>query len=148
MRKYVPLVRISMVKEKKVPYTSEVINGPEKAAKLAETILKDADREYLLVISVDSKVRPLAIEIVSICTVNATLAEPREIFKHAILANAAGIILVHNHPSGDCIPSEEDEEMTRRISESGKLLGIPVRDHVIIGDGYFSFHEEGDILKY
>lgn len=148
MRKYVPLVRISMVKEKKVPYTSEVINGSEKAAKLAETILKDADREYLLVISVDSKGRPLAIEIVSIGTVNATLAEPREIFKHAILANAAGIILVHNHPSGDCIPSEEDEEMTRRISESGKLLGIPVRDHVIIGDGYFSFHEEGDILKY
>ena len=139
MRKYVPLVRISMVKEKKVPYTSEVINGSEKAAKLAETILKDADREYLLVISVDSKGRPLAIEIVSIGTVNATLAEPREIFKHAILANAAGIILVHNHPSGDCIPSEEDEEMTRRISESGKLLGIPVRDHVIIGDGYFSF---------
>lgn len=142
MRKYVPLVRISMVKEKKVPYTSEVINGSEKAAKLAETILKDADREYLLVISVDSKGRPLAIEIVSIGTVNATLAEPREIFKHAILANAAGIILVHNHPSGDCIPSEEDEEMTRRISESGKLLGIPVRDHVIIGDGYFSFYEE------
>ena len=146
MRKYVPLVRISMVKEKKVPYTSEVINGSEKAAKLAETILKDADREYLLVISVDSKGRPLAIEIVSIGTVNATLAEPREIFKHAILANAAGIILVHNHPSGDCIPSGEDEEMTRRISESGKLLGIPVRDHVIIGDGYFSFLEEG-LLK-
>ena len=137
-----------MVKEKKVPDTSEVINGPEKAAKLAETILKDADREYLLVISVDSKGRPLAIEIVSIGTVNATLAEPREIFKHAILANAVGIILVHNHPSGDCIPSEEDEEMTRRINESGKLLGILVRDHVIIGDGYFSFHEEGDILKY
>ena len=107
-----------------------------------------ADREYLLVISVDSKGRPLAIEIVSIGTVNATLAEPREIFKHAILANAAGIILVHNHPSGDCTPSEEDEEMTRRINESGKLLGILVRDHVIIGDGYFSFHEEGDILKY
>lgn len=147
MRKYVPLVRISMVKEKEVPYAAEIINGPEKAAKLAETILKDADREYLLVISVDSKGRPLAIEIVSIGTVNATLAEPREIFKHAILIGAVGIIIVHNHISGDCTPSEEDEEMTRRISESGKLLGIPVRDHVIIGDGYFSFHEEGDILK-
>lgn len=142
MRKYVPLVRISMVKEKEVPYAAETISGPEKVAKLAETILKDADREYLLVISVDSKGRPLAIEIVSIGTVNATLAEPREIFKHAILAGAVGIIIVHNHISGDCTPSEEDEEMTRRISESGKLLGIPVRDHVIIGDGYFSFHEE------
>lgn len=107
-----------------MPYAAETINGPEKAAKLAETILKDADREYLLVISVDSKGRPLAIEIVSIGTVNATLAEPREIFKHAILAGAVGIIIVHNHISGDCTPSEEDEEMTRRISESGKFLGI------------------------
>lgn len=142
MEKYIPLVRISMVKEKEVPYSAETINGPEKAAELAKIILKDVDREYLLVLSVDSKCRPLAVEIVSIGTVNATLAEAREIFKHAILTGAAGIIIAHNHTSGDCTPSEEDEEMTRRISESGKLLGIPVRDHVIIGDGYFSFYEE------
>lgn len=142
MEKYVPLVRLSMIKEKEVPYTAEIINEPEKVAELAGTILKDADREYLLVLSVDSKCRPLAVEIVSIGTVNATLAEAREIFKHAILTGAAGIIIVHNHISGDCTPSKEDEEMTRRISESGKLLSIPVRDHVIIGDGYFSFHEE------
>lgn len=142
MEKYVPLVRLSMIKEKEVPYTAEIINEPEKVAELAGTILKDADREYLLVLSVDSKGRPLAVEIVSIGTVNATLAEAREIFKHAILTGAVGIIIVHNHISGDCTPSKEDEEMTRRISEAGKLLGIPVRDHVIIGDGYFSFHEE------
>lgn len=147
MRKYVPLVRISMVKEKEVPYAAETINGPEKVAELAGTILKDADREYLLVLSVDSKCRPLAVEIVSIGTVNATLAEAREIFKHAILTGAAGIIIAHNHISGDCTPSEEDEEMTRRISEAGKFLGIPVRDHVIIGDGYFSFYEKSNILK-
>lgn len=134
-----------MVKEKEVPYITGAVNEPEKVAELAETILKGADREYLLVLSVDSKGRPLAMEIVSIGTVNATLAEPREIFKHAILANAAGILLAHNHPSGDCTPSKEDEEMTKRISESGKLLGIPVRDHVIIGDGYFSFYEKGRI---
>lgn len=142
MRKYMPLVRISMVKEKEVPYAAETINGPGKAAELAKTILKDADREYLLVLSVDSKCRPLAVEIVLIGTVNATLTEAREIFKHTILAGTAGIIIAHNHISGDCTPSEENEEMTRRVSESGELFGIPVRDHVIIGDGYFSFHEE------
>lgn len=136
-----------MVKEKEVPYIAGAVNGPEKVAEIAGIILKDADREYLLVLSVDSKCRPLAVEIVSIGTVNAILAEAREIFKHAILTGAAGIIIVHNHISGDCTPSKEDEEMTRRISESGKLLGIPVRDHVIIGDGYFSFYEKSNILK-
>lgn len=142
MEKYIPLVRVSMVREKEIPYAVEILNGPEKVAELAETILKNADREYLLVLSVDSKGRPLAVEIVSIGTVNATLAEPREIFKHAILANAAGIILAHNHPSGDCTPSEEDTVMTERVKEAGKLLSIQLKDHVIIGDGYFSFYEE------
>lgn len=131
-----------MVREKGIPYAVEILNGPEKVAELAETILKNADREYLLVLSVDSKGRPLAVEIVSIGTVNATLAEPREIFKHAILVNAAGIILAHNHPSGDCTPSEEDTVMTERVKEAGKLLGIQLKDHVIIGDGYFSFNKE------
>ncbi len=145
MGKYIPLVRMSMVREKEIPYTAERLNGPEKAAELAEMILKNADREYLIVLSVDSKCRPLAVEIVSIGTVNTTLAEPREIFKHAILVNAAGIILAHNHPSGDCAPSEEDTVITKRVKEAGELLGIPLKDHVIIGDGYFSFHKEGSL---
>ena len=105
MEKYVPLVRLSMVREKKVPYTAEMINKPEKAAELAHRILKGADREYLLVISIDSKCRPLAVEIVSIGTVNATMAEAREVFKHAILVSAAAILLAHNHLSGDCTPA-------------------------------------------
>lgn len=142
MEKYIPLVRMSMIREKKVPYAWEVFNKPEKVAEFAKGILQGADREYLLVLSIDSKCRPVAVEIVSIGTVNATLAEPREIFKHAVLAGAAGIILVHNHVSGDCTPSGDDTALTERIAEAGRLLGIPVEDHVIIGDGYFSFHEE------
>ena len=69
---------------------------------------------------------------------------PRETFKAAILANAAAIICGHNHPSGDCQPSKEDRAITARLVEGGKLLGISVLDHVIVGDGkYFSFADEG-----
>lgn len=146
MEKYIPLVRLSMIREKEVPYTAGTVNNPEKTAELAKHILNGADREHLLVLSIDSKCRPLAIEIVSIGTVNATIAEPREIFKHAVLANAVGIILVHNHPSGDCTPSEEDTVITKRVNEAGKLLGIPLKDHVIIGDdGYFSYNKNGSL---
>ncbi len=147
MEKYVPLVRLSMTREKYVPYTAQKADMPEKAAELARKVLSGADREYLLVLSVDSKCRPQAVEIVSVSTVNAALAEPREIFKHAILSNAVGIILVHNHPSGDCTPSGQDEKMTGRMEEAGKLLGIPVKDHVIIGDGYYSFRENGKLSE-
>lgn len=141
VEKYIPLVRLSVIKEKEIPYAAGTINNPEKVAEFARNILNGADREHLLVLSIDSKCRPLAIEIVSIGTVNATMAEPRETFKHAVLAGAAGIILAHNHPSGDCTPSEEDTIITKRVNEAGKLLGIPLKDHVIVGDGYFSYHE-------
>ena len=142
---YVPLVRLTMVKEKELPYGVKRINEPELVAELAGQILKDADREYLLVISVDARSKPLAVEIVSIGTVNASLAEPREIFNHSILNNAAGIILVHNHPSGDCEPSREDRRLTKRIEKCGELLGIEMYDHVIIGEGYYSFRENRGI---
>lgn len=146
-KNYVPLVRLTMVKEKELPYTADTIHEPEKVVELAKQILEGADREYLLVISVDTKNYPLAVEIVSIGTVNATLAEPREIFKHAVMNNAAGIILVHNHISGVCEPSREDRMLTARIKRAGELLGIPIYDHVIIGDGYFSFRENGEIAS-
>ena len=132
MEKYIPLVRLSVIKEKEIPYAAGTINNPEKVAEFARNILNGADREHLLVLSIDSKCRPLAIEIVSIGTVNATMAEPRETFKHAVLAGAAGIILAHNHPSGDCTPSEE----VRRGKLSGpglpasgglEIIGVRVR---------------------
>ena len=141
---YVPLVRLTMVKEKELPYGVKRINEPELVAELAGQILKDADREYLLVISVDARSKPLAVEIVSIGTVNASLAEPREIFKHSILNNAAGIILVHNHPSGIVTPSKADIEITKRIREAGEAVSIRLFDHLIISkSSVYSFHNEG-----
>ncbi len=145
---YVPFIKISMVKEKEIPYAAEEISSPEKVAAFAKKILEGADREYLLVVSVDPANKPTAVEVVSVGTINAALAEPREIFKHAILANAYGIIMAHNHTSGRCVPSEEDIRLTKRIEEAGKLLGIPLLDHVIVGEGYYSFLEEGLLKPY
>lgn len=144
-RMYVPLVKLTMVKEKEVPFEVGEINSPAQAAALAEQILSGVDREYLLVISVDNKCHPQAIEIVAIGTVNEAPAVPREIFKHAVLSNASGIILAHNHTSGNCEPSKEDALLTKRVEKAGKLLGIELQDHIIIGKGYFSFREANEL---
>ena len=79
-------------------------------------------------------------------SLTASIVHPREVFKFAILANCASILMAHNHPSGDCQPSREDRALTTRLVEAGKLLGIAVLDHVIVGDGtsaFFSFANEG-----
>lgn len=103
-----------------------------------------ADREEFLVLLLDGKNRLLGFNVVSIGTLTSSLTHPREVFKAAILGNAAGIILLHNHPSGEPIPSQEDIEITRRLREVGDIHGIPVLDHVIIGDGrYISFVDNG-----
>ncbi len=139
---YIPLVRLEMVQDRKIPYNADKLDCPEKVAELAMKIIGTADREYVLVISVNSKCLPVALEITSIGSVNAAFMEPREIFKHAIISNAVGILLVHNHPSGDCEPSKEDKDVTQRIRKAGELLGIQVYDHVIIGnEKYYSFRE-------
>lgn len=144
---YVPLVRMTMVRERELPYGAEKLDKPELVAELTEQILKDADREYFLVISVDAKSKPLAVEIICIGTVNMAFVELREVLKHAIVNNASGLILVHNHPSEDCTPSEEDRKLTKRIAKGAEFFGIQVYDHVIIGDGYYSFQEEQELMK-
>ena len=74
-------------------------------------------------------------------TVNRSLVHPRDIFKEAYLLNASSVICMHNHPSGEVYPSEEDERLTERLKYVGNVLGIDVLDHIIIGDGYYSFLE-------
>lgn len=134
---YIPIVKLKMVKEKGLPYGEKKLDGPEKVVELASLLLDGADREYLLVISVNAKTQPLALEIVSIGSVDTAFAVPRETFKHVVLSNAAGIFLVHNHPSGDCKPSKEDMQITKRMERAGEILGIPVIDHVVIGEREF-----------
>lgn len=83
-------------------------------------------------------------ELVSMGTVDAALVHPREIWKGALLSNASSVIVVHNHPSGLADPSREDREATRRLVSAGKLLGVPLADHVIVADrGLYSFRAQG-----
>ena len=132
---YVPLVRLHAVKERFVPYGVEGnINTPEKVVKMVSRLLKEADKEIMLAISVDAKNKPVGIEVVAIGSLNVAYVEARDLFKHAILSNASGIVLVHNHPSGDVTPSVEDWQLTYRIMQAGALLGIELLDHIIIGD--------------
>ncbi len=114
-------------------YTPRRIEGPCDAANLVRNFLEDADREMFLIVCLSSKHEPTAIHTVSIGTLNASVVHPREVFKAAILSNATGIIMAHNHPSGDPAPSKEDIILTRRLIDAGELLGITVIDHIIVG---------------
>jgi DNA repair protein RadC len=112
-----------------------IIRRPEDAARLVMSDLQDELQELLVVILVDAQNRLVAVETVYIGSLNATVARVSEIFRPAITRNAAGIILVHNHPSGDPTPSPEDVDLTTAIVEAGKLLDIALIDHLIIGSG-------------
>ena len=101
------------------------------------------DREEFLVVLLDGKNHILGFNQVSVGSLTAALVHPREVFKPAILANAAALILVHNHPSGDPEPSAEDRAITARLKQVGELVGIRILDHVVIGDErYASFAEQ------
>lgn len=121
-----------------------VISSSKKAALVFERELMGLKKEHFLVIQLTTKNHILNVETISIGSLNASIVHPREVFKGAVKNSAATIVLGHNHPSGDPNPSEEDCDVTQRIIESGKLLGIDVIDHIIIGNNsYFSFKEEG-----
>jgi DNA repair protein RadC len=106
------------------------------ASALLQTYLAgDADREHFVVVLLDRKNQVIGMNTVSIGSLTASIVHPRETFKAAILSNAAAIICGHNHPSGDPQPSQEDRVLTARLVEAGKLLGISVLDHIILGTG-------------
>jgi len=109
------------------------------------SFLQQETKEFFCTAHVDGKNRIICLEIVSIGTLNQAIVTPRDTFKTALLSNAAALILVHNHPTGDPTPSGEDLEVTRRLREAGELLGIKVLDHIIVGDSYYSFVEKGVI---
>lgn len=102
-------------------------------------------KEHFLSIHLDGKNRILAVDKVSIGSLNQAIVHPREVFKTALLSSAAAVVLIHNHPSGDPAPSPEDRNITRRLCEGGELLGIKILDHIIIGKrgDYRSFVELG-----
>jgi len=108
--------------------------------------MREIKREVFIELCLDTKNQIIKQETISIGSLNANVVHPREVFKTAIRESAAHIIVAHNHPSGDPTPSREDIEITKKLVETGNIMGITVLDHVIIGDGrHFSLKEAGHI---
>jgi len=136
-------VRVMLVREGR--REAEVqISGPQTAFEFLKPKAKNLDREHFWRIDLDARNKIIGWEVVSIGTLTASLVHPREVFVGALLSKSAGVIVAHNHPSGEITPSPEDKETTKRLVKAGELLGVPVLDHLIVSDGkYFSFKESG-----
>src|SRR6185436_2586896 len=104
------------------------------AAKLVRGYLCGVDREHFVGLYLDSSNKLIAIHTISVGILNSSLVHPREVFKIAYMVNAAGVIVAHNHPSGNTEPSGEDLRITKQLVDGGKLLGIPLHDHIIVTD--------------
>jgi DNA repair protein RadC len=104
----------------------------------------DRDKEHFFTVLFDTRNNLKAVDVISVGTINASLVHPREVYKRAILESAVWLIIAHNHPSGDNEPSEEDLKVTERLVDAGKILGIELLDHIILGSKpYYSFREKG-----
>lgn len=142
--KRINIVSIKMVKESSFLYQTRTISSPNDAYEMIKERLEDSDREQFIIACLNTKNEPTNISVVSVGTLNKAIVHPREVFKTAILSNAASIMAFHNHPSGDTVPSQQDIQLTNRLYEAGELLGIKLLDHLIIGDGTFtSLKEKG-----
>ena len=120
------------------------IKDPESVVKAVRASIKDKAKEHFKLILLNPRNKIIGISTISIGTLNASLVHPREVFKDAIIHSAASVVLAHNHPSGDPEPSEDDLKITKKMVESGKILGIEVLDHIIIAkNGFKSLANEG-----
>jgi DNA repair protein RadC len=118
------------------------LKSPRDSAALLMRVLADEPTEVFAMLCLSTKHRIIAYHEVSRGTLDSTLVHPREVFKAALLANAAAIIVSHNHPSGDPSPTIDDVDVTKRLVAAGEIIGIPVLDHIVVGDAcYFSFKE-------
>jgi len=124
------------------PYKSKDLSDPKKVYELVKSKLKDYHKEHFYMIALNS--RNHSITEVSVGSLDSSIVHPREVFAEAIKNKAASVIFVHNHPSGDPEPSEDDLIITKRLVEAGKILGIEVNDHIIITKtNFFSFKDKG-----
>jgi DNA repair protein RadC len=141
----IPIYQVRLVRDGSQPAERKQVNTPRIAVEVLQRYLDGVDREHFVVLLLDTQNRIIGIHTVTVGTLDASLIHPREVFKPAFLANAASLILAHNHPSGDPAPSPEDRSVTRQLVAAGLTLGLEVRDHLILGEfaRYYSFLEAG-----
>ena len=141
----VPLYTTRLVRERTFTFpTRDQVRSPADAAVVLAEYFSDRDREEFVVAFLDTANTLTGLHVASVGGLAASIVEPRQVFKAAVLANAAAVLLAHNHPSGNPEPSREDVAVTRQLVEAGKVMGIPVHDHLIITDhGHTSLAERG-----
>lgn len=128
------------------PSSDKKLNEPSKVLAECESI-RELNQEHFVIFTCDARTYMIDSHTVTIGTASSSPAHPREIFRLAINDNASTVIIAHNHPSGDYTPSQTDKEVTKRIVEAGRIIGIEVVDHVIVSkEGYYSMREELDCL--
>jgi DNA repair protein RadC len=120
-----------------------MISSPADVDGLLRGRIANHDRENFVAVLLNTKNEVIEFPTISVGTLSASLIHPREVFKPAIRASAASVVLAHNHPSGKVDPSREDREVTKRLVSAAEIIGIDVLDHVILGEGYFSMKEQG-----
>ena len=139
--------RVTLEKEVSTncPDLSYAIKSPDDAVTVGKGFMRihEEPEEYMYMICMNTKNKIIGVFEISHGSVNSSIVNPREVFQKALLANAVSIIVMHNHPSGDPTPSREDIEVTKRLVEAGKIVGVEVLDHIIIGDRYSSLKEKG-----
>ena len=142
-RDYTMTELLTMVKEKAQTYNIQRITSAQDVYSLLHEY-STKDQEHFITITLDGQSKVIEKRIVHIGTLNQSLVHPREVFRPAIQDNAAGVIISHNHPSGTLEASRADIQITQRLKEVSKLVGIELLDHVIISrEGYYSFSDEG-----
>lgn len=127
------------------PDLAYAVRSPEDAVNIGKGFMRihEEPEEYMYMICMNTKNKIIGVFEISHGSVNSSIVSPREVFQKALLANAVSIIVMHNHPSGDPTPSREDIEVTKRLVEAGKIVGVEVLDHIIVGDRYSSLKEKG-----
>ncbi|MGO4890669.1 RadC family protein [Anaerobacillus sp. MEB173] len=135
--KRVNIVCVKLARESSLLYKKSRITSPEDAYHLFKQFLGQVDREYFVVLCLDTKNQPTNINVFHIGSLNANIVSCREVFKSTILSNSNAIIVCHVHPSDDPTTSREDVDVTKRLVEAGKIIGIDVLDHIIVCDNSF-----------
>lgn len=136
---------MQLVKDRELEYKT-VVRSSDMAAELGHQIIQQNDREHMIVVSLNAQHKPVNVNIAHVGTVNECPTHPCEILKPAIISNAVGLIVLHNHPNGDVTPSENDKVFTDNIRKACELMCIDFLDSVIIGEPgtpHFSFADEG-----
>ena len=141
----IPQYKVVLVRKGTIQSDTPVIYTSGDAAKLIKTYLTGVDREHFVGLYLDAANHPLGIHTITVGIVNSSLVHPREVFKIAFMINAVSVIVAHNHPSGDPTPSTADKQLTARLAQAARILGISLQDHLIVTEqnGYASLAKRG-----